>query len=73
MQSSRAVGQQMQSLGGFLTGERVVRRLAAIMAADVAAYSRLMGRDEYGTLASFCLERAFLQGLRAFFYVAGEE
>jgi hypothetical protein len=37
--------------GGFLTGERVVRRLAAILAADVVGYSRLMGRDENGTLA----------------------
>ena len=27
------------------------RRLAAILAADVAGYSRLMGRDEAGTLA----------------------
>jgi class 3 adenylate cyclase len=26
------------------------RRLAAILAADVAGYSRLMGRDEEGTL-----------------------
>jgi adenylate cyclase len=34
-----------------LTDERVVRRLAAILAADVAGYSRLMGRDENGTLA----------------------
>jgi adenylate cyclase len=33
-----------------LTSERVVRRLAAILAADVAGYSRLMGRDEHGTL-----------------------
>jgi adenylate cyclase len=30
---------------------RVERRLAAIMAADVASYSRLMGTDEEGTLA----------------------
>ena len=28
------------------------RRLAAIVSADVAGYSRLMGRDETGTLAS---------------------
>ena len=34
-----------------MTGERVVRRLAAILAADVVGYSRLMGRDEKGTLA----------------------
>src|ERR671922_2994019 len=31
---------------------RVQRRLAAILAADVAGYSRLMGADEEGTLAS---------------------
>ena len=30
---------------------RVERRLAAILAADVAGYSRLMGGDEEGTLA----------------------
>jgi TolB-like protein/class 3 adenylate cyclase len=34
-----------------LTGERAERRLAAILAADVAGYSRLMGTDEEGTLA----------------------
>jgi TolB-like protein/class 3 adenylate cyclase/Tfp pilus assembly protein PilF len=34
-----------------LTSERVERRLAAILAADVANYSRLMGADEEGTLA----------------------
>lgn len=32
--------------------ERVRRRLAAIMAADVAGYSRLMGEDEAGTHAA---------------------
>src|SRR6516165_8138260 len=31
--------------------ERVERRLAAILCADVAGYSRLMGADEEGTLA----------------------
>ncbi len=30
----------------------VQRRLAAILAADVAAYSRLMGEDEAGTRAN---------------------
>jgi class 3 adenylate cyclase len=34
-----------------LSGERVERRLTAILAADVAGYSRLMGQDEAGTLA----------------------
>jgi len=34
-----------------LSGDRVDRRLAAILAADVVGYSRLMGQDEAGTLA----------------------
>jgi len=34
-----------------LPGERVERRLAAVLAADVAGYSRLMGRNEERTLA----------------------
>jgi adenylate cyclase len=34
-----------------LPSERVERRLAAVLAADVAGYSRLMGRDEERTLA----------------------
>jgi adenylate cyclase len=38
-------------LGAILIGERAERRLAAVLAADVAGYSRLMGADEEGTLA----------------------
>ncbi|UFW53479.1 MULTISPECIES: adenylate/guanylate cyclase domain-containing protein [Bradyrhizobium] len=34
-----------------MSKERVERRLAAILAADIAGYSRLMGADEEGTLA----------------------
>jgi hypothetical protein len=34
-----------------LASEQVERRLAAVLAADVAGYSRLMGIDEEGTLA----------------------
>ena len=34
-----------------MTDNRVERRLAAILAADVAGYSRLMGADEEGVLA----------------------
>src|SRR4051812_46743460 len=33
-----------------MTEERVQRRLAAILAADVVGYSRLIGQDEEGTL-----------------------
>ena len=36
---------------------RVERRLAAILAADVAGYSRLMGADEVGTLAALRAHR----------------
>src|SRR6516162_2996335 len=35
-----------------MSQERVERRLAAILAVDVAGYSRLMGEDEEGTLAA---------------------
>src|ERR1700733_12771459 len=34
-----------------MAAARIERRLAAILAADVAGYSRLMGADEEGTLA----------------------
>ena len=36
-----------------MSSQRVERKLAAILAADVAGYSRLMGADEEGTLARF--------------------
>jgi len=36
---------------------RVERRLAAILAADVVGYSRLMGADEEGTLATLKAHR----------------
>src|SRR6478736_3182385 len=45
--SSRQQGGAMEPAGD----DRVERRLAAVLAADVAGYSRLMGVDEEGTLA----------------------
>ena len=48
--------------------ERVQRRLAAILAADVAGYSRLMGKDEEGTLATLKAYREVIDGL-----IAGHE
>jgi adenylate/guanylate cyclase family protein len=39
-----------RALGGGRGGMSQTRRLAAILAADVAGYSRLMGADEEGTL-----------------------
>ena len=43
-----------------MTSERVERRLAAVLAADVAGYSRLMGRDEERTLADLKTARRAL-------------
>ena len=44
-----------------MTTERVERRLTAVLAADVAGYSRLMGADEEGTLARLkALRRALI-------------
>jgi adenylate cyclase len=40
--------------------DRIERRLAAILAADVAGYSRLMGTDEEGTLAQLKAHRRSL-------------
>ena len=40
--------------------ERVERRLAAILCADVVGYSRLMGADEEGTLAALKSHRRAL-------------
>jgi len=42
--------------------QHVERRLAAVLAADVVGYSRLMASDEEGTLARFnVLRRQFLE------------
>jgi adenylate cyclase len=48
-----------------LTGERVERRLAAVLAADVAGYSRLMGLDEVGTARTLREHRAVSDALVA--------
>jgi TolB-like protein/class 3 adenylate cyclase len=44
--------------------ERVERRLAAILAADIAGYSRLMGTDEEGTLRQLKAHRKGLIDLK---------
>jgi adenylate cyclase len=45
---------------GTLASERVERRLTAILAADVAGYSRLMGTDEVSTLGQLTASRALM-------------
>src|SRR5438132_11546415 len=47
-----------------MSEERVERRLAAILAADVAGYSLLMGQDEEGTLAALLAVRRELIDLK---------
>src|SRR3954454_8424879 len=47
------------------SGQVVERRLAAIFAADVAGYSRLMEQDEVGTLQSLTAHREIIDRLIA--------
>jgi class 3 adenylate cyclase len=48
-----------------VAGERVERRLVAILAADVAGYSRLMGADEVGTAQALREHRVVTDALVA--------
>jgi adenylate cyclase len=48
-----------------LSGNRVERRLAAVVAVDVAGYSRLMGLDEIGTARALREHRAVSKALVA--------
>jgi class 3 adenylate cyclase len=60
MRARRWFVQDQRRRGGVMeriTQARVERRLAAILAADVAGYSRLMEQDEAGTLARLKLLR----------------
>jgi adenylate cyclase len=52
-QSARLFAWLVSSFGGAVTEQRVQRRLAAILAADVVGYSALMERDEEATYAEF--------------------
>jgi adenylate cyclase len=45
--------------------QSVERKLAAIFAADIAGYSRLMARDEVGTLARLNARRVIIDRLIA--------
>jgi class 3 adenylate cyclase len=44
------LGRQLHAADPHYDTPKIERRLAAIMEADVAGYSRLMGTDEVGTL-----------------------
>ena len=46
-----------------MTDNRVERRIAAILAADVAGYSRLMGADEEATLRTLDTYRRTISDL----------
>jgi adenylate cyclase len=49
--AGRSFGDVFSDSGAQMSNDRVERRLAAVLAADVAGYSRLMGHDEEGTLS----------------------
>jgi adenylate cyclase len=53
------------STGESVSAGQVERRLAAIFAADVEGYSRLMGIDEVATLRALTAHRAVMDGLIA--------
>ena len=53
------------SAGAVVADNRVERRLAAILAADVAGYSRLMGADEVGTARTLREHRVVIDALVA--------
>ena len=44
-------------------GQRAERRLAAIFAADITGYSRLVSQDEAGTLRALAAAREVMDGL----------
>ena len=46
-----------------MADERVERKLATILAADVAGYSRLMGEDEEATVKALRESRKTIDGL----------
>jgi DNA-binding winged helix-turn-helix (wHTH) protein len=60
-----AHGKGFRFVGLIREEEETVRKLAAIFAADVAGYSRLMGQDEVGTLRRLTACRAILDELIA--------
>ena len=55
-----AHGKGFRFVGAVREEEDTVRKLAAIFAADVEGYSRLMGQDEVGTLRRLTVCRAIL-------------
>jgi len=58
-------GKGFRFVGVLREEEQTVRKLAAIFAADVEGYSRLMGQDEIGTLHRLTACRAILDELIA--------
>ena len=48
------------SRGCVLSSELINRRLAAVLAADVAGYSRMMRADQSGTIARLAASRGIL-------------
>src|SRR4051794_2646942 len=62
---SRLIGLYSTGEVRTLEAHSVERKLAAIFAADVEGYSRLMGRDEVGTLRTLTAYRVIVDRLIA--------
>jgi class 3 adenylate cyclase len=60
---TRAIVETLPKRGYRLNADRVQRRLATVLAADAAGYSRLIGRDEEGTLATLRAHRQIIDRL----------
>src|SRR5690606_27944719 len=63
--STRRVADERAAAVMATANQRVERKLAAILAADVAGYARLMGLDEVGTLRLLTERRQILDGVIA--------
>jgi class 3 adenylate cyclase/pimeloyl-ACP methyl ester carboxylesterase len=64
--SPHAGSTQNTSVADLTNGkDRIQRKLAAILAADVAGYSRLMSRDEHGTMRTLAAYRQLMDDLIA--------
>src|SRR5213080_2703677 len=61
----RRLGYTARQGGPGVAVQPVERKLAAIFAADIAGYSRLMSRDEVGTMARLKSCRAIIDDLIA--------
>src|SRR5215469_15759480 len=63
--AGRPCAHDRRSAQGWMAGMTAIRRLSAILAADIASYSRLMGEDEAGTVQALREHRSVADPLVA--------